>query len=157
MKYPVTREGLQKMEGELKELRSTKLRGAIELLQDARERGDLLENSEYHTAREIYEDCQNRIQKLENLISQALIIEQGAVGSQTVQILTLVSVKNQKTGTIQKFEIVPENEIDTKLGKISYKSPVGSGLIGKSRGQKATIQTPTGSIELEILDISPLI
>jgi transcription elongation factor GreA len=66
-------------------------------------------------------------------------------------------VKNQKTGTIQKFEIVPENEIDTKLGKISYKSPVGSGLIGKSRGQSATIQTPTGSIELEILDISPLI
>jgi transcription elongation factor GreA len=153
MKYPVTREGLTKLENELKELSGPKMKEVVQLLELAKERGDLSENPEYEAARNLWEGYQIRISQLRDLIHRSHIIDIEQVSLERVQILTSVTVKNTKTDFLQKFDIVPENEIDTKRQKISFKSPIACGLIGKVVGELSHISTPGGSIELEIVSI----
>ena len=154
MKNVMTRDGRQKMQDELNFLRGPETRRLLEALSDARDKGDISENSEYEIAKEQLEMLQSKISKMESTIANSVIIDSNNINTDVVSVLTTVKVKNKKTKQEMKFTIVPENEIDLKSGKTSLNSPIGKGLIGKKVKEVAMVQTPNGIIELQVLDIT---
>ena len=149
----LTKEGIEKLQQEIFNLKTTEIRESLEAISDARGKGDPSENSEYDVAKERYEALNLRLSKLIQILSNATIINQDSIKDDIVQVLTTVYLKNKKTEKEVKYTIVPEFEVNLKEGKISVSSPVGSSLIGKARGESVKITTPAGEIELEILDI----
>ena len=148
----MTREGFQKLEQELKDMRGPQLREHIQNLAEAKDKGDLSENAEYDVAKTALDDLNRKINNLSQKLADAEIIE-GIVDDGTVQLLTWVKFKNTKNGIITEFRIMPENEIDIKNGKISHMSPIGSSLMGKRVGDKVIAEVPIGKMELEVLEI----
>jgi len=151
-KIPMTREGFQKLEQELKDMRGPQLREHIQNLAEAKDKGDLSENAEYDVAKTALDDLNRKINNLSQKLAVAEILE-GIIDDGTVQLLTWVKFKNTKSGLTIEYRIVPENEIDIKSGKISHLSPIGSALMGKKVGEKVIAEVPIGKMELEILDI----
>jgi transcription elongation factor GreA len=152
-KIPMTREGFQKLEQELKDMRGRQLREHIQNLSDAKDNGDLSENAEYDIAKTALDDLNRKINKLSQKLANVEIIE-GIVDDGTVQLLTWVKFRNTKSQIETEYRIVPESEIDIKANKISYLSPIGSALMGKKVGEKVIAQVPIGKMELEIIDIN---
>lgn len=150
----LTRSGRQKMQEELNSLRGPELRKHLEALSDARDKGDLSENAEYEIAKQQLEMLHSKIAKMEQVISNSVIIDSSNIDTSSVAILTTVKVRNKKSNQEMIFTIVPENEIDLKSGKISLNSPIGKGLIGKKPKEVAQIETPGGLIELQIISIT---
>ena len=150
----LTKEGLAKLHQEIQHLKSVELRECIEAISDARDKGDLSENAEYDAAKEKYDNLNNRLNKLTELFSNAVIINQESIKNDVVQILTTVHLKNKKTNKELSYTIVPHIEVNLKEGKISVNSPVAQSLIGKSKGESVKVSTPSGLLELEILDIT---
>lgn len=147
----LTIEGKRKLQEELNYLTSVEKPRAIIDLADARDRGTE-ENFEYEAAREECNRLQNKIAKLTETLSNSVIVNSLEVDISHVSIFSTVRVLNN--GKEIKFTIVPDNEVDIKSRKISANSPIGSGLLNKKIGEKSKIQTPSGIIELEILEIS---
>jgi transcription elongation factor GreA len=148
-----TETGLQKLIDELHTLK-TKGRSAIaEQLAEARDKGDLSENAEYDAAKEAQGMLEMKIGKLEQAVSNARVISKADIDTSQVSILTKVSIKNKNLGTICAYTLVAEEEADLKEGKISVESPMGRGLLGKKVGEVATIDTPSGELVFEILEI----
>jgi len=94
-----------------------------------------------------------KISKLEDIVANARILDASSIDTSQVSIMTKVKIKNSKNGVTISYSLVAEEEADLKTGKISVKSPIGKGLLGKKVGEKATIQVPAGAMEFEILDI----
>jgi transcription elongation factor GreA len=151
-RIPMTREGFQKLEQELRDMRGPQLREHIQNLAEAKDKGDLSENAEYDMAKTAIDDLNRKINNLSQRLANAEILE-GIVDDGTVQLLTWVKFKNTKSGVEIEYRIVPENEIDIKSGKISHLSPIGSALMSKRVGDKVIAEVPIGKMELEILDI----
>ena len=151
-KIPMTREGFQKLEQELKDMRGPQLREHIQNLAEAKDKGDLSENAEYDVAKTALDDLNRKINNLSQKLADAEILE-GIIDDGTVQLLTWVKFKNTKSGVVIEYRIVPENEIDIKGGKISHLSPIGSALMGKRVGDKTIAEVPIGKMEFEILEI----
>ena len=151
-KIPMTREGFQKLEQELRDMRGPQLREHIQNLSEAKDKGDLSENAEYDVAKTALDDLNRKINRLSEKLTNADIIE-GIIDDGTVQLLTWVKFKNTKSGVEIEYRIVPENEIDNKAGKISHLSPIGSALMTKRVGDKVIAEVPIGKMELEILNI----
>ena len=150
----LTKEGLDKLKEELNYL-TTKGRAEIsQQIAEAREKGDLSENAEYDAAKEAQGHLEAKIAKLQEAVSNARVLEAGDLDTSEVRILCTVEVKNLKVNKVQKFTLVSENEADLKSGKISVGSPIGKGLLGKKKGEKAEVQTPGGIIGFEVLEIS---
>jgi transcription elongation factor GreA len=149
-----TKEGLERLKKELEELRTKGRAEVARALQEAREKGDLSENAEYDAAKEAQGHLELKIAKMEETLSNARLLDERAIDTSKVQILSTVLVKNHKLGKEQKFMLVSENETDVKSGKISVSSPIGSGLLGKKVGDKAEISTPSGVMVLEVLAIT---
>jgi len=154
MKTILTSDGKKKLQQELHFLSTTEKTRLINELADARDRGGVAENAEYDIAKEEYERLQNKIVKLEEMINNSTIVSSADIVTDQVSILSTVKVLNKSMGKEIKFTIVPETEIDIKLGKISPNSPIGSGLLNKKIGEIAKITTPGGVIEFEILEIT---
>lgn len=152
MKTILTTTGKRKLQDELQFLSTTEKARIINELAEAKDRGGVSENSEYETAKEEYERLQKRIIKIGEMINNSTIVSSFDISTDKVSVLSTVKVLNK--GKELKFTIVPENEIDVKSGKISLNSPIGTGLIGKKVGEVASIETPGGILELEILEIS---
>ena len=148
----MTREGFQKLEQELKDMRGPQLREHIQNLAEAKDKGDLSENAEYDMAKTAIDDLNRKINNLSQKLADAEILE-GIIDDGTVQLLTWVKFKNTRSGVEIEYRIVPENEIDIKSGKISHLSPIGSALMSKRVGDKVIAEVPIGKMELEILDI----
>ena len=148
----MTREGFQKLEQELKDMRGPQLREHIQNLAEAKDKGDLSENAEYDVAKTALDDLNRKINNLSQKLADAEILE-GIIDDGTVQLLTWVKFKNTKSGVTIEYRIVPENEIDIKGGKISHLSPIGSALMGKKVGDKTIAEVPIGKMEFEILEI----
>ena len=91
--------------------------------------------------------------QLENLMSQARLIDETVVDTSRVSILSRVTIKNKKSGAAVTYMLVSEEEADLKAGKISTQSPIGKGLLGKKKGETAMIRTPAGEMEFEIVNI----
>ena len=151
-RIPMTREGFQKLEQELRDMRGPQLREHIQNLAEAKDKGDLSENAEYDVAKTALDDLNRKINNLSQKLADAEILE-GIIDDGTVQLLTWVKFKNTKSGVTIEYRIVPENEIDIKSGKISHLSPIGAALMGKRVGDKVIAEVPIGKMELEILEI----
>lgn len=148
-----TASGLQKLLDELHTLK-TKGRVAIaEQLSEARDKGDLSENAEYDAAKDAQGMLEMKISKLELAVVNARVISKADIDTSQVSILTKVSIKHKNLGTICTYTLVAEEEADLKAGKISVESPMGKGLLGKKVGEIATIDTPSGVLTFEILEI----
>ena len=154
MKTILTKEGRVKIQEELNFLLTTEKNRVIADLADARESGPLEENTQYLVAKDEYEKVNSKIEKLQYILSNATIVESSDINTDTVTILTSVKVLNTKSNKEFTFSIVPENEIDSKLMKISINSPIGSSLIGKKVDDICQVNTPNGLVEFKILEIS---
>jgi len=154
IKYPMTRSGREELEKKLQEIQGPKMREILQMLSEAREKGDLSENAEYDAAKNLHEQHQMKINNLQSILTNSVIIDESKIQTDKVQILTKVNVLNTKTNKEHLFNIVPENEINISEGKISHNSPIGKGLIGKSVGDSTIIEVPAGKIEYKILNIS---
>jgi transcription elongation factor GreA len=149
-----TAEGLKKLREELDQLKSIERPKASQAIAEARDKGDLSENAEYDAAKEAQGMLEMRIAKLEEIHSNARLIDETHLDVSKVLVLSNVKIKNQANGMELKYTLVAESEADLKSGKISVTSPIGKGLLGKSVGQVAEIIVPNGKLNFEILEIS---
>jgi transcription elongation factor GreA len=150
----VTKETLEQMKSELHQLRAVERPAAARAIAEAREKGDLKENAEYDAAKEAQGLLEAKIAALEGQIATARIIDESTIDTSKVSILTKVKVTNLNTKKQVTYQIVSEKEADLKLGKISYTSPIGKGLLGKHIGDVAEVTAPAGVIKFKVEDIS---
>jgi transcription elongation factor GreA len=153
MKNYTTKNGYQIMLDELNHLSNIEYKNVINMLQEARDKGDLSENAEYETAKEHHFNIINKIAALKEKLRTSEIIDSSHLSKDSVNMLSTVEIKNHKTNIIQTYILVSENEIDVKNGKISFNSPIGSALIGHKVGDIIDVNVPSGILKLEILKI----
>jgi len=149
-----TREGLEKLKEELHLLKTEGRSQISKAIAEARDKGDLSENAEYDAAKEAQGHHESKISKLTNVLANARLIDESKLDSSKVLALSIVKIKNTNNGATMTYQLVSESEADVKTGKISVKSPIAQGLLGKSVGDKAEIAVPAGKIEFEIIEIS---
>ena len=149
-----TAEGLKKLKEELETLKHIERPKASQAIAEARDKGDLSENAEYDAAKEAQGLLELRISKMEEVYSNARLIDESQLDMSKALVLSNVKIKNQANGLEMKYTLVAESEADLKTGKISVTSPIGKGLLGKSVGDVAEITVPNGVLKFEILDIS---
>ena len=150
----MSQEGYDNMVAELKRLESIERPKASAAIVEARDKGDLSENSEYDAAKEAQAHLEDKINKLKLAISEAKIIDVSRLSSDIVQILSKVEMTNLTTNTKMTYVIVSENEANLREGKISIKTPIAQGLLGKKVGDEVEIKIPRGTIKLRIDSIS---
>ena len=148
-----TEEGIQKLKDEIDHLERVERPKLSALIGAAIDLGDLSENAEYHAAKESQGLMEARISKLKNELSIARIIDDSQLDISKALILSKVKIKNVKNGMEMEYTLVAGNEADLKLRKISVDSPIGKGLLGRSVGEIADIQTPAGIMKFEIISI----
>ncbi|MBK6946594.1 MAG: transcription elongation factor GreA [Flavobacteriales bacterium] len=149
-----TEEGYKKLLDELNHLRSVERPHLSQQIADARDKGDLSENAEYHAAKEDQGMLEARIAKMEEMVANARVIDPDQLDTSKAFIHTTVRVKQLGSDKERSFTLVAESEADIKLGKISVTSPIGKGLLGKSVGETAEVITPTGGTKFEVLEIT---
>tara|TARA_B100000902_G_C27075409_1_gene796130 strand:+ start:78 stop:551 length:474 start_codon:yes stop_codon:yes gene_type:complete len=149
-----TAEGLQKLKEELNHLKDVERPNASNAIAEARDKGDLSENAEYDAAKEAQGMLEMRISKLEETLSNARVIDESQLDNSKVLVLSKVKIKNQLNGMVMDYTLVADGEADLAKGKISVNSPIGKGLLGKSVGEIAQINVPSGIINFEIVEIS---
>ncbi|KKR49191.1 MAG: Transcription elongation factor GreA [Candidatus Magasanikbacteria bacterium GW2011_GWC2_40_17] len=146
----LTPEGLEKIKSEISSLKN-KLHEVSEHIEKAKELGDLSENAEYHEAKDDFAFTQGRIQELEAITMRAQIVPKSS--RDMVSIGSSVKIKSDK-GRESEYSIVGSNEADPLRGKISNESPLALAFLGKKRGDRVEVKTPTGSTGYQILEIS---
>lgn len=149
-----TEEGLKKLKEELQYLKTHERASISNQIAEARDKGDLSENAEYDAAKEAQGLLELKIAKLEEVIGNARVIDESMLDNSKVLIHSKVKIKNAANGAVMNYTLVAENEADLKAGKISVDSPIGKGLLGKKVGEKADIKVPSGTITLEVVEIS---
>lgn len=149
-----TQEGLDKLKEEVVHLKTVERANISKQIAEARDKGDLSENAEYDAAKEAQGLLELKIAKLEQVLGNARVIDESKIDNSKVLALSIVKIKNVKNGAEMKYQLVAEKEADLKSGKISIKSPIAQGLLGKSVGDKALITVPNGTMEFEIIEIS---
>jgi len=149
-----TKEGLERLTKELSTLKSKGRADIARQIAEARDKGDLSENAEYDAAKDAQGHLEAKIAQLEDLMSNARLLDESNIDTSKVSILSRVTIKNKKNGASVTYMLVSEEEADLKAGKISTQSPIGKGLLGKKKGEMAKIKTPAGEIEFEIIEIS---
>lgn len=149
-----TEEGLKKLKEELHEMKTVQRPAISSQIGEAIDKGDLSENAEYDAAKEAQGLLEMKISKLETVLSNARLIDESTIDSSKVFILSTVRIKNVQNNMEMEYTLVAESEADLKLKKISIDSPIGKGLLGKSVGDIAEIQTPAAIMNFEILEIT---
>ncbi len=150
----LTPEGLENLKKELEYLKYTEMPEITKRIAEARDKGDLSENAEYHAAKEEQVRVNNKIQELQMTLANARILDDKDLDTSKVLIFSTVKIKNLKTKKEKTYTLVSANEADPLQGKISVESPIGKGLLGKSVGDIAEIDVPAGKLQLEILEIT---
>ncbi|WP_026836625.1 transcription elongation factor GreA [Gillisia sp. JM1] len=148
-----TLEGLKKLKDELNQLRDIERPKASEAIAEARDKGDLSENAEYDAAKEAQGLLEMRIAKMEEVASNARVIDESQLDISKALVHSLVKIKNKTNGSEMTYKLVAQSEADIKTGKISVESPIGKGLLGKQVGDTAEISVPNGTMEFEVLEI----
>jgi transcription elongation factor GreA len=150
----MTKEGYDALVKEIEQLEKVERRRISGQIAEAKEKGDLSENAEYDAAKEAQGMLEMKIAKLKNILGDSRILDGSKVDLSKVGILTKVTVLNTKTNLNLNYTIVSEKEADLKVGKISVKSPIGMGLMGKKVGEIVEVKVPAGIINFEIIEIS---
>lgn len=149
-----TKEGIEKLKEELHYLKTEGRSQIAKAIAEARDKGDLSENAEYDAAKEAQGLHEAKISKLGESLANARLIDESKLDASKVLALSIVKIKNVKNGAAMTYQLVSETEADLKSGKISVKSPIAKGLLGKSVGDTVEIAVPAGKVEFEILEIS---
>lgn len=150
----MSQEGYDKMIAELQRLESVERPKASAAIAEARDKGDLSENSEYDAAKEAQGHLEDKINRLKMAIAEAKIIDTSRLTADVVQILCTVEMTNLATKAHMKYTIVSENEANLREGKISIQTPIAQGLLNKKVGDEVEIQIPRGTVRLRIDNIS---
>ena len=149
-----TEEGLKKLKEELNQLKDIERPKASQAIAEARDKGDLSENAEYDDAKEAQGMLEMRIARMEDNYANARLIDESQLDVSKVLVLSTVELLNKTNGMKMTYTLVAQSEADLKTGKISVNSPIGQGLLGKKVGEMAEITVPSGTIQLEITNIS---
>ncbi|AOW21576.1 transcription elongation factor GreA [Urechidicola croceus] len=149
-----TPEGFQKLKEELEHLETVERPRVSQEIADARDKGDLSENAEYHAAKEEQSLLEFKIAKLKNVFSNARILDDSQLDLSKVLVLSKVKIKNLSNNMEFTYTLVADAEADLKQMKLSVNSPIGKGLLGKKVGDIADIQVPNGILKFEIIEIS---
>jgi transcription elongation factor GreA len=149
-----TKEGLKNLRDELNQLKDVERPLASKAIAEARDKGDLSENAEYDAAKEAQGLLELKISKLEETLANARLIDESQLDSSKILVLSKVKIKNLMNNMELEYQLVAESEANLREGKISVNSPIGKGLLGKSKGDIAEISVPNGVIKFEIISIS---
>ena len=151
-----TPEGLQKLRDDLNQLTTVERPSISRQIAEARDKGDLSENAEYAAAKEAQSMLEMKISKLQDTVSNARLIDERKLDNTKILIFSTVTLKNTQNGSSVVYTLVPENEANFKIGKLSVSSPIAKGLLGKSIGETVEITIPAGKITFEIVEIKRL-
>ncbi len=147
--------GLKAVQDELEYLKTVRRKELAEEIKEARSHGDLSENSEYDEAKNTQGLVENRITELEQMVKNAVVIDESELSVDSVSVGTHVSIKMVGEDETEEYDIVGRTEADPINGKISDESPVGHALLGKAVGEKAEVLLPSGhTVEYEVLAIT---
>jgi transcription elongation factor GreA len=149
----LTKEKFDELNNELKDLKTVKRKEVAESLDYARGLGDLSENAEYHEAREMQANIEDRIAKLETMLKNATIVSGESTHSEHVRIGTVVTVEKHGDKNPKKFKIVGSEEADMAHGKLSNRSPLGSAILGKKVGETFNFNSPAGTMSYKVISI----
>jgi transcription elongation factor GreA len=152
-KVPMTQTGYDRLQEELKNLRTVERPSIIQAIASAREHGDLSENAEYHAARERQSFIEGRINELEDKVSRAQIIDVSKLDGDMVKFGATVTVADEETDEESTYQIVGELEADIASGLLSVTSPMARAVIGKSVGDSVEVSTPRGVKDYEIVKV----
>ena len=146
----MSQEGYDKLVAELKRLESIERPKASAAIAEARDKGDVSENSEYDAAKEAQAHLEDKINRMKTTIAEAKIVDTSRLSADAVQILSTVEMTNMGNKAKMTYTIVSESEANLKEGKISIKTPIAQGLLNKKVGDVAEIKIPSGTIKLRI-------
>jgi transcription elongation factor GreA len=152
-KIPLTRAGFDKLDAELKHLKTVERPTIIQAISEARALGDLSENAEYHSAKERQSFIEGRIKELEGVLSRADVIDPTRL-SGPIKFGATVALLDEETGEERTYQIVGEYEADIENGRLNVKSPLARALIGKTAGDAAEVRSPGGERSYEILKVT---
>ena len=141
---PITKDGLKNLEAEVAELSSVRRREVAQRIKEAREFGDITENSEYDDAKNEQALLEQRIAQLEERLRRSVVIDEKAIDTDSVSVGVIVHVKDQKTGDSRKFQIVGPAEANPTEQKLSNESPIGRALLGHKRNDIVAVDVPRG-------------
>ena len=151
--YPMTTEGKEKLEKELRDLKLVKRPEVIERIKVARSYGDLSENSEYDAAKDEQSAVEQRIAQIEQMLKYAQVVDADSVDPNEVSIGKTITYTEVGTNDPETYTIVGSDESDPLNGKISNESPIAKALLGKKKGEQVTINTPGGSFDVTIDEV----
>ncbi|MDD2427107.1 MAG: transcription elongation factor GreA [Eubacteriales bacterium] len=152
--YELTYNGLNELHAELEDRKTRVAEEIAERLKQAREFGDISENSEFEEATAAKADNEIRIHEIEKILKNSTVIEEKRVSKTRVSLGGQVCLRDEETGEEDSYLIVGAQEEDVFNGKLSNESPVGAALIGKQKGQVVEVKTPSGMLKYKIIDIS---
>ena len=152
-RIPMTRSGYEKLQAEVKRLRTVERPNIVKEIEEARSHGDLSENAEFHAAKERQSHIEGRVRILDDRLARAQIIDPTGQDASQVRFGTTVVLVDAATDDQVTYTILGEEEADVADGKISVTSPVARALLGKSVGESVTVRVPKGTREFEILEI----
>ena len=153
-KVPMTLDGFEGLEEELKRLKIVERPEIIKAIATAREHGDLSENAEYHAAKERQSFNEGRISEIENKIANAEIIDVSKLSGKIVKFGAKIKLTDEDTDEDSAYQIVGEHEADINNGLLSVTAPLARALIGKTVGDSVEVVTPKGSKGYEIIGVS---
>lgn len=153
-KIPMTATGYQRLEAELKNLKTVERPSVIRAISEAREHGDLSENAEYHAAKERQGWIETRILEVEDKLSRAEVIDVSKLSGDKIKFGATVVLADEDTDEESTYQIVGADEADIKAGLLSITAPLARALVGKSRGENVEVTTPGGTKAYEIVSVA---
>ncbi|NDV95340.1 transcription elongation factor GreA [Dysgonomonas sp. 521] len=150
----MTEDGYKKLKEDINTLETVDRPAISKQIAEARDKGDLSENAEYDAAKEAQGLLEARIAQMKNLLANARLINEDAIGTDVVQILNKVTIRNTKNNQQMTYTIVAESEANLKENKMAVSTPIAQGLMGKKVGDVAEIKVPSGVMSFEIMNIS---
>ncbi len=152
MSVPITKEGLEKLQAELQELEEHRPRVLL-AIKEAREKGDLSENADYHAAREDLAMTESRINLVKGKIAQAVLVDTSKIGGSTIVFGATVKLLELKTKDEEEYTLVGEGEADPLANKILTTSPMGQALLTRKVGDVVEVSAPKGALKFKVLAI----
>ena len=150
---PVTAEGKKKIQSELNEL-NDRVPVIAKAIEEAREKGDLRENAEYHAAREEMGMINARISDLKSKLSRAVVVDESMIDTSTVAFGATIQLQDLSDKSVEEWKLVGDGEDDPLENKILTSSPMGSALVGKKVGETIIVNAPAGQLKFKIKEIA---
>lgn len=150
----MTEDGYKALIDQIKQMESVERPRISAQIAEARDKGDLSENAEYDAAKEAQGMLEMKIAQLKDTLANARVIDESKLSMDSIQILSRVKVKDQKSGRIMEYTLVSESEANIRQGKLAVSTPIGKALLGKKVGEVAEAVVPAGTLHLEVLEIS---